>query len=398
MAKKEEFALDALKDRTPEEQEILLSLAQQLLEMTEKKPKKVNRASKEEWADIKKSEHVVTIGKELKAKTNATKTMDDLEALIDSAKSKRHLTGVIVGVRPIDTGDSDPDGSKAKALAEARKRGNDSEDDFKKPEATVKTWVAEVLFGNDTCQVLIPSYQLYAYNVSDNRTPEGEEIIHRHMQDMVGCEIEFVAKVVDKGRKLCFASRLQALDDNGWGNYVRNTRSGKPRITEGSVAEARVVAVRNHAIIVDVGGAETVLQATKDNNNLAWSYIEDCHKLFKINDVITVKVLAVRQIKHKVYNESYNIMQVKCSHKDTITDPMEDYWDSIHEGEIGLATVTKISEARVFCKYKGRVDILCKAPQYGSRIMVGDTRKVQITIKKVADNGQKRIFGIFIAD
>ena len=398
MAKNEELTIDALKDKTPEEQEILMALAEQLLEMTKTKVKKVNRASDEDWAKIKKSEHVVTMGKELKAKTKATMTMEDLESLIDSAKSKRHLTGTIVGVRSIDSGDSDPDGSKAKALAEAAKKNGSNASDFEKPEMTIKTWVAEVRYGNDTVQVLIPSYQLYAYNVSDNRTPEGEEIIHRHLQDMVGCEIEFVARHVDKAKKICFASRLQALDDNGWGNYIRQTKSGKPRITEGSIAEAKVVAVRNHAVIVDVGGAETVLQANKENNNLSWGYVDNCHKLFKINDVIPVKVLALRQVKHRVYNESYNIMQVKVSYKDTQTNPMDEYWDTIHEGEIGLAEITRISDARVFCKYKGRVDILCKAPQYGARVMVGDTRKVQITIKKTTETGEKRIFGIFVSE
>lgn len=389
---------DILSDKTPEEQQMIMELAEQLLKMTKQQTKKVAQASEEDWDKIKKSEHIVTLSKELKAKTKTTKTMEDLEALIDSAKSKKHLTGTIVGVRSIDLGDIDKDGSKAKALEEAKKRTGNTTDDFSVADEEIKTWVAEIQFGNDTCQVLIPSYQLYPYKATNNRTLDAEMVIHRHMQDMVGAEIEFVVKHVNKGKKLAFASRLQALDDNGWGNYVRQTRSGKPRIKEGSIAEGRVVAIRNHAVIIDVGGAETTLQANREVNNISWSYVPDCHELFKINDIIPVKVLEVNTIKHKVYNESYNIVSIRASLKETTPNPIEEYWTSIHEGEIGIATVTKISDARCFCKYKNRVDILCKTPTHGAKVMEGDVRKVQITIKKDEPGQGKRIFGMFIAE
>lgn len=387
-----------LQDKTPEEMEMILSIASQLATMTTRNVKKVERASDEEWSELKKSEHIVTREKnKLQVKTTSAKTISDLNQLMDSAKSKKHLRGTIVGVQSVAL--EEEDATKAKALEEAKKRtgveATSQKDDLIDD---ISTWVAEIQYGEDTCKVLIPSYELFPYKVTDNRSPEQEAIIHNRMYDMIGSEIEFVILHVQKGKKLAFASRLQALDDNGWANYKRETRSGKPRIKVGDIAEAQVVAVRKHGIIVDVNGAECILNCNPESNHLSWDYLEDCHELFKINDIIPVKVNEINTVTHKVYNRTYNLIRAKVSHKETIENPIDKYWDSIRVGEIGLATVTNISDARVFCKYKNRVDILCKAPSHGDAAYIGQTRKVEITIKKEEPGKGKRIFGVFKAD
>lgn len=352
-------------EMTAEEQSRMLTLLNQFLSQAAQNTSKVSQASDEEWKEITKSEHIVTSGVELKAKTQATRVQEDLEDLIASSKGSRILTGTIIGVRSTNSDNN------------------------------VSTWVAEVQYGNDTCKVYIPSYLLYHYDITKYKDPGKENEVHRHMQDMIGADINFVVRHVDKATKTAYASRLQALQQEAQANYVRVTRNGKPRATVGSIVEAKVVAVRNHAIVVDALGAEAIIPAKTGDNRLSWEVIPDCHDMFQINDIIPVKIMDMKEVNVEKYSDKYSLVSVKLSHKDTQPNPLDEYWDTITEGEIGMATITAIREGNVYCKYKNRVTILCKYPERGTEPTVGQRRNVKITLKKNEAGEGKRIFGTF---
>lgn len=352
-------------DASKEEQEVMYSLFNQFMALAAKNSPKVTQATPEEWKEMNKSEHVVTSGSELKAETKVTKTQADLDRLVASSKSGRILTGTIIGIRSTNM-DKD-----------------------------IATWVAEVQFGYDTCTVLIPSYMLYHYDINKYTNPGQERIVHNHMQDMIGAEIGFVVRHVDKAKKTAYASRLQALEQIGRDNYIRKTRTGKPRATVGNNVEAKVVAIRNQGIVVEALGAEAIIPANSKDNRIAWEVVNDCHTLFSVNDIIQVKILAIQEMKVEKYNDTYNLIAAKLSYKDTQPNPMEEYWDTIQEGEIGTATVTAIRDSGVYCKYKNRVTILCKQPERGTEPFIGQKRNVRITLKKDEPGEGKRIFGVF---
>lgn len=352
-------------DMTAEESD-MYALFSHFMQLASKTAPKVAQASAEEWKQLNKSEHIITSGEVLQAETKATKLQSDLERLMASSKSGRILNGTIIGIRSTN---ADKD---------------------------IATWVAEVQFGYDTCTVLIPSYLLYNYDITKYTNPGQERLVHNTMENMIGADIGFVVRHVDKAKKIAYASRLQALQQEAYDNYIRITRStGKPRTVVGEYVEAKVLAVRNNSIIVNALGSDTIIPANTTDNRISWEFVNDCHTMFSVNDVITVKVLGIKEQKTEKYNESYRLIATKLSHKETLPNPIDEYWDTIQEGEIGTAVVTAIRDGNVYCKYKNRVNILCKSPSRGIEPYIGQKRNVRITLKKNEPGEGKRIFGVF---
>ena len=342
-----------------------------VLQLLQAKGPAVVKASDKDWNDMTKTEHIVTGGDALQAETEASKLKDDLLDLINSSKSQKTLTGVIIGVKSANA---------------------DNE---------TATQLAEVKYGNDTCTVLIPSYELWNYDEEKFRVKGYETGIKKNMVDMIGAEINFIVVRVDKGSRTAIASRLRALEKEVNLNYIRITRRGKPRVTAGSLAEAKILAIKAHSIVVNVLGIDTAIPAMSIDNRLAWEYVVDCpswcaeNGLTK-NKIIQVRVQQIELQKVKKLNHQYVLGAAKVSYKDTCPNPLEAYWDSIHEGEIGMATVTAVTEVGVFCTYKHRgVPILCKMPDLGTPPAPGERRTVEVTLKEDRPENGKRIFGIF---
>lgn len=330
----------------------------------------VTKASAQDWQQMTKTEHVVTTGDTLQAETEASKIKDDLTNLVASAKSQKTLTGTIIGVK---SANSDND---------------------------TATQLAEIQYGNDTCTVLIPSYELWDYEVEKYRTKDSERPIQKNMIDMLGAEVNFIVQKVDKASRTAIASRLQALEKEVKNNYIRKTRTGKPRVMVGSLVEAKIVAIKAHAVIVNVLGIDTAIPATATDNRLAWDYVPDCpmwcaENGLEKNKIIQVRVQGIDLAKAKKLNREYTLGQIKVNYKVTCPNPIEAYWDRIHEGEVGMATVTAVTGAGVFVKYMNRVTVLCKTPDLGTAPYAGLQRPIEITLKEDRPETGKRIFGIF---
>lgn len=341
-----------------------------VLALLQEKGPSIVKASDRDWQDMTRTEHVVTTGDTLQAETEASRLKDDLQQLAASAKSQKTLTGTIIGVKSANV-------------------DNDT-----------ATQLAEVQFGNDTCSVLIPSYVLWDYDVEKYRTKDTEKNIQRNMIDMIGAEIPFIVQRVDKSTKTAIANRVQALEKEIKANYKRTTRTGKPRVMTGSLVEARIIAIKTHALFVNVLGIDTFIPATPNDNRLAWDYVPNVPEWcaangIKKNKIIQVRVQGIELNKVKKLNREYELGGIKVSYKDTCPNPMDNYWDTIHEGEIGMATVTAVTDSGVFCKYKNRVVVLCKTPDLGSEPYPGETRIVEITLKEDRPDAGKRIFGVF---
>lgn len=351
-------------ETTPEENE-LFALFQQMLSAAKESAN--TRATSKEWANMMKSDHVNTIGPQLKAKTKAVKLQEDFDLLEASKASGITLTGSILGIHSVN------------------------------PEKSIATWVAEIQFNNDMVNVLIPSYELYHYDLKKYREPGEEQKVHNRMSDMIGSEIEFVVVSIDKKNKTAYASRLAAMAKKSKEYYKKHdSKTEKPRINVGDVVEAKIVCMRAHAIIVDIFGAESVIPGTKTDNRISWEYVNDCHQLFNYNEIITVKILEIKPFVTEKNGTEYKLYQVKASYKDTQENPLETYWDSVQEGELGSAVITGIGAGSVFCKYKNRFTILCAYPERRKTDpYIGQQRKVQITTKRIDPDGTKRVFGIF---
>lgn len=348
-------------------------LAQLLLQMQKRNKTSKKSVVQQTAADRKKqkrSEHVVTKERgELKVDTDATLKSDESTELILSMSSKKVLEGTVVGMRSVNTN------------------------------SNVSTWLAEVSWGHDFFTILIPSYQLFDYEVTDNRSEQEERNIQMQMQSMLGATIPFVVRHVDKRKSIAYASRLQALEMIAKGNYIAKTRTGKPRVTVGAIAEAQVIGIRNRDLWVNVLGADTYIPCRFEDNRVSWDYIPDLNAAYNIGDFVKVKVTAIKPEKKVKYDDKYTLIDIKASIKDCIEPPLAKYWDTIVPGEIGIATVTAVTESGIFVRYKDRFTVLCKCPERGSTPYVGQRRTVKITLK--VDNeipANRKVFGIFASN
>ena len=73
--------------------------------------------------------------------------------------------------------------------------------------------------------------------------------------------------------------------------YFDLDSEGKYRIYEGRIVQARVIAVAEKVVRVEVFGVETSILA----RDLAWDWIGDAHERFSVGDEVLVRILGVRR-------------------------------------------------------------------------------------------------------
>lgn len=350
---------------TPEELELLTKL----ISKTAFYSPKYKAASKKEFKTMMRSEHVITENDNSAIDTPQTRLKKDLEELNASAQAKRILSGKIIGVRTAN------------------------------PDSKIATALAEVQFGYGTCNVLIPSYLLFNYDIGKYTTAQEQALILRTCNDYIGTEIKFVVRTVEVSKKTAYADRLQALDMEAYANYLKPTSTGKPRVTVGSIVQARVTRMNRKGVTVCALGSESTISSTRDTNEVSWNYIEDCRGLFSLNQIVNCRVLAIKEENVQKFNNNYTIVRTKLSIKQTTHDPMDEIFDSIVEDGHYLATVTAIlsNASGVFCKIKSGVDVLVAYPRYGELPERGQERTIKITEKVITPEGKKLLFGNFVA-
>lgn len=73
--------------------------------------------------------------------------------------------------------------------------------------------------------------------------------------------------------------------------YLDTDADGMYRIFEGRVVQARVIAVAEKVIRVEVFGVECSIMA----RDLSWDWIGDAHERFSVGDLVLVRILNVRR-------------------------------------------------------------------------------------------------------
>lgn len=351
-------------DDLTEEEKRILALAESIQLRTHYRAHKLTKASKEEKKDMFSSVHVVTESGELRAETESTMLREDMTELNASAQAKRILEGTIIGCRSIN------------------------------PESDTSTTIAELEFGHGTCNVIIPDYALFNYDIEKYRTKEKQREVAKRVEDMIGSRVRFVVKSFDQKTKTAYADRLKAMEFDSFNNYRRETREGRPRVVPGMLAEGRIVAVRKDSLVVYALGSEAVIK--KDETS--WFFISDLREVFQIDQMVTVKVLATKEVEVEKYGkEKYNLVLTQLSIKQATVDPMTKHYDYFKVGGKYAATITGITESGtgVFVTLQDKVVCMCAYPKYGMLPTVGQKRVVEVTEKK-EENGTKKIYGIFV--
>lgn len=127
------------------------------------------------------------------------------------------------------------------------------------------------------------------------RMPTGEEYadlmeeLNRIINSRVFSEIDFVVKGIENKSRSIVASRTDAMLKKRQTFYMEEDEFGEPMIYEGRVVQARVVAVAEKMIRVEVFGVETSIRA----RGLSWEWISDAREHFSVGDRILVRVLKI---------------------------------------------------------------------------------------------------------
>lgn len=109
---------------------------------------------------------------------------------------------------------------------------------------------------------------------------------NRILNSRLGSEIDFIVKGYDNDSRSAVASRKEAMLRKRQTFYIDVDESGKHLIEEGRIVEARVVAVAEKVIRVEVFGVECAIVA----RNLSWEWIGNAREQYNVGDRILVRV------------------------------------------------------------------------------------------------------------
>lgn len=141
-------------------------------------------------------------------------------------------------------------------------------------------------------RVAIPAKEMMLYTGQAASGQEYAELmgqLNRILNSRLGSEIDFIIKGYDNDTRSAVASRKEAMMRKRQTFYMDADEFGEPMIYEGRVVQARVVAVAEKVIRVEVFGVECTLVA----RDLSWEWIGNAHDHFSVGDRILVRVTQI---------------------------------------------------------------------------------------------------------
>ncbi len=189
-------------------------------------------------------------------------------------------------------------------------------------------------------RIVIPLKEMM---INVGRSPSGQEYAelmlrqNKILGNMLGAEIDFIVKGIDSKTRSVVASRKEAMLRKRQIFYLDTDTAGMYRIYEGRIAQARVIAVAEKVIRVEVFGVECSIMA----RDLAWEWIGDAHERFSVGDQVLVRILNVRR-------DSLEDMGIKADIKSVSQNTSHD----------------NLKKCRIQSKYAGKVTDVHKGVVY----------------------------------
>ena len=115
--------------------------------------------------------------------------------------------------------------------------------------------------------------------------------LNRLLGNMLGAEIDFVVRGIDSHDRSVVGSRRDAMLRKRQTFYFGTDTSGEYRIHEGRIVQARVIAVAEKVIRVEVFGVECSIPA----RDLSWEWLGDAHERYAVGDKILVRVQSIQR-------------------------------------------------------------------------------------------------------
>ena len=150
-------------------------------------------------------------------------------------------------------------------------------------------WVVAVIYYKGY-RILIPMEEMMINLEGDGR--ENADRLNRQTRlanNMLGAELDFVIRDLDPESGSIAASRKEAMLRKRTQFYLERADDEMPMITPGRIVEARVIAVAQKAVRLEVFGVECSLKA----RDMSWEWMQDANERFAIGDVVNVVVKTV---------------------------------------------------------------------------------------------------------
>lgn len=141
-------------------------------------------------------------------------------------------------------------------------------------------------------RIVIPLKEMVLDFPADMYGADYNEMILRHqkiLNKMLGAEVDLMVKGIDAKSRTVVASRKDAMLKKQQIYYFGKDSDGQYRIYDGRVVEARVIAVAEQVVRVEVFGVETSILA----RDLSWDWIGDAHDRYAVGDKTLVRVLEI---------------------------------------------------------------------------------------------------------
>lgn len=140
-------------------------------------------------------------------------------------------------------------------------------------------------------RVVIPITEMMIYLIQDESHNYGEISLRQNkiINTMLGCEIDFIVKGLDSKTRSIAGSRKDAMLKKRQIFYFDQDASGSPKIYEDRVVQARVIAVAEKVVRVEIFGVETSIPA----RDLSFDWLGDANERFHVGEHILVRILSV---------------------------------------------------------------------------------------------------------
>lgn len=140
-------------------------------------------------------------------------------------------------------------------------------------------------------RIVIPLAEMMINLVEDAAHDYGELVQRQNkiLGNMLGCEIDFMIKGLDNASRSVVASRKDAMYKKRQIFYMPDA-NGISRVCEDRIVQARVIAVAEKAVRVEIFGAECSILA----RDLSWDWMGDATERFHVGEQILVHILSVK--------------------------------------------------------------------------------------------------------
>ncbi|MBQ9929154.1 MAG: S1 RNA-binding domain-containing protein [Lachnospiraceae bacterium] len=140
-------------------------------------------------------------------------------------------------------------------------------------------------------RVVIPLTEMMINLIVDDAHDYGELFQRQNkiLGNMLGCEIDFLVKGLDNSTRSVVASRKDAMYKKRQIFYLPDA-NGNSRVCEDRVVQARVIAVAEKVVRVEIFGVECSILA----RDLSWDWLGDATEHFHVGEHILVRILSVK--------------------------------------------------------------------------------------------------------